>query len=268
MLKYGFITFRSQPCDKKLDEEFYQLMTPMLNKAERYVVSQESPLTPDAHYHIVMSYIGDISKLQQKFVKNKSWTNWINSTKSTMTIISTPKFQEGALQLKSIKSTEEDLLHTIGYVSKENVLKTKGFTEHEITEACKYYHTCERKKPEKPDNSWKILNIKSVIPYMEMVAEKNDIEPYHKLIFAYMAKEKMYIDLSDKSKDNVKTTLCLAHQKQDVFGFDVLADQLNGKTDTDLEYNSLFHANQRIKQFHKYCKDKIPDFNYHDLDGY
>jgi len=84
-----------------------------------------------------------------------------------MIIIKTPKYEEGALQLKKIKSSEEDLLHSIGYVCKENVIKTKGFTDNEITDACKYYHTCERKKPEKIDSSWRILNVKIVIPYME-----------------------------------------------------------------------------------------------------
>lgn len=274
-MDYGLITFRSQPCDKQLDDEFYQLITPLLNKTDRYVVSQENPGTPDAHYHIIMSFHSpkhDISKLHQKF-KSKSFTNWIEKTKSTMTVISTKftKSTSPGLEIKKINSNEEDRIKTLGYVCKENVIKTHGFTEQEITDACKYYHTCERKKP-KVDNSWKVLNVKTVIPYMEMVAKQHDIPPYHNNVLYYMAKEKMYVDLTNKTKDNIRATLEIAHEEQDSFTKQVLTDQLNGSEILDIDHNqkinNLYEANRRLVQFHKYCKDKIPDFNYHDLDGY
>jgi len=274
-MDYAIVTFRSQPCDKQLDEEFYQMVTPILNKTERFVVSQESAGTPDAHYHLIMSFHSpkhDISKLHQKF-KSKSFTNWIERTKSTMTVISTKftKSTSPGLEIKKINSNEEDLIKTLGYVCKENVIKTKGFTEQEITEACKYYHTCERKKPN-VKSDWKVLNVKTVIPWMEQVAEQHEIPPYHKSVFYYMAKEKMFVDLSNKTKDNIRTTLEVAYDKQDSYGQQVLADQLNGSEILDSDYNqkinNLYEANRRLIQFHKYCKDKIPDFNMVDLDGY
>lgn len=269
-MNYGLITFRSHPCDKQLDGEFYQLMTPILNKADKYVVAQESPLSPEAHYHILMSFHSpkhDIGKLHQKF-KSKSFTNWIEKTKSTMTVISTD-FVDKALQIKKVKATDEDHLKTLGYVSKENVVKSKGYTDFEITEACKYYHTCERQAP-KIKNDWKILNIKTVIPYMEIVADKHKIEPYHKHVFYYMAKEKMYIDLSDKSKNNVRATLEIAHTKQsDVFEQNVLAHQLNGSEHVEHgDSDNLYEANRRLRAFHKMCKERIPDYQSIDIDGY
>jgi hypothetical protein len=244
-MDYGLVTFRSHPCDKNLDEQFYQMITPILNKSEKYIVAQEDSGTPSAHYHIVMSFKGDISHLRQKFA-SKPFKQWVISTISTMTIMKSPKYEEGALQLKKIKLSEEDLLHTIGYVCKENVIKTKGFEEKEITEACKYYHTCERKKPQKIDSTWRILNVKTVIPYMEEVAKKYEIPPYHKYVFYYMAKEKMYVDLSSKTKDSIRATLRVAYEKNhDLYQKDVYAAELNGNSE---EGDDPYTLRERIRE--------------------
>lgn len=268
-MEFGLITFRSHACDKQLDMEFYQMMTPILNKADKYVVAIESPLTPEAHYHIMLSFKGDVTHLKQKF-KTKAWTNWIANVNTTMTIIR-PTLDEHALQVKKVGKTEEDQLKTLGYVCKENVVKTKGFDDSQITQAVKFYHTCERKAP-KVDNSWRVLNVKTVIPYMEKVAKQHEIPPHDKSVFYYMAKEKMFVDLSNKTKDNIRTTLEIAYEEQDQYGQKVLEEQLNGSEILDSDYNqkvnNLYEANRRLIQFHKYCKDKIPDFNMVDLDGY
>lgn len=248
-MNYGLITFRSHPCDKSLDMEFYQMMTPILNKSDKYVVALESPLSPEAHYHIFLSFKGDVSHLRQKF-KSKSWTNWIEKTKSTMTTIST-KFDEKALQVKQVANTQEDHLKTLGYVSKENVVKTKGFDDQQITEAVKYYHTCERKKPDDIKSDWKVVNIKTVIPYMESVARKYDVQPFHKHVFYYMAKEKIYVDLTAKSKDNVRATLRIAYEEQDHFQKDVLAAELNGDSE---ESDDVFTLKMRVMELQKILK--------------
>lgn len=249
-MDYGLITFRSHPCDKSLDMEFYQLMTPILNKADQYIVAQESPLTPDAHYHMIISFKGDISHLRQKW-KSKAWTNWINKTKSTMTVISAPRFEEKALQVKKINKSSDDLLHTVGYVCKENVIKSQGFTEKYITEACKYYHTCERKKPE-VKSDWKVVNRKTVIPYMEKVAAKYEVQPYHKHVFYYMAKEKIDVDLSKKSKDDVRTTLRIAYEDHDVFQKDAWASELNGLNE---DGESVYALKERIQELKKILEE-------------
>lgn len=248
-MNYGLITFRSHPCDKSLDDEFYQMMTPILNKHDKYVVALESPLTPEAHYHILLQYKGDVSHLRQKF-KSKSFTNWIEKTKSTMTVIST-KFDEKALQVKQVAKTEEDHLKTLGYVCKENVIKTKGFDDKHITEAVKYYHTSERKKPDDIKSDWKVVNIKNVIPYMEMVAKKHSLQPYHKHVFYYMAKEKIYVDLSTKSKDNVRATLRIAYEEQDYFQQEVLSAELNGDSE---EGDDIFTLKMKIMELTKKLK--------------
>ena len=211
-MEYGFITFRSHPCDKNLDMSFYQLMTPMLNKAERYIVAQEKSGTPDAHYHILMSFKGDITHLRQKF-NTKPFKNWYEIVKPTMTVISSPKLDDRALQVKKVDKTEEDLMTIIGYVSKENVIKVKNFTEEEITEACKYYHATSRKAPKQEiDNSWKILNMKTAIPWIEKVATEEQLLPYDKTLPYHMARKKMYLDISDKQQEKVFTCLRIAHQ--------------------------------------------------------
>ena len=253
-MDYGIITFRSHPCDKNLDEEFYQMITPILNKADKFVVACESPLTPEQHYHIFISFKGDVTHLKQKF-KSKSFTNWIEKTKSTMTTIST-KFDDKALQIKKVAKTEEDHLKTLGYVSKENVVKSKGFTANQITEAVKYYHTCERKKPKTKDG-FKVLNVKTVIPYMEQVAEKYEIPPYHKHIFYYMAKEKMMIDMSVKTKDNVRTTLRIHYEKHDLYQKDTWASELNGVNE---DGESVYALKERIQELKKLLNENNIDY--------
>ena len=251
-MDYGLITFRSQPCDKLLDDEFYQMITPILNKTERYVVSQEYANTPDAHYHIIMSFHSpkhDITKLTQKF-KSKSFINWIERTKSTMTVIST-KFDKSTspgLEIKKINSNEEDLIKTLGYVCKENVIKTNGFTEQEITEACKYYHTCERKAP-KVKSDWKILNVKTIIPWMEKVAEEEQIQPFDKMVPYYMARRKMYLDVSDKQQEKIKDTLRIAYDDPEhPLLKEALAAKLYNSEDPIIQVELLSQENIRLQK--------------------
>lgn len=82
----------------------------------------------------------------------------------------------------------------------------------------------------------------------------------------------MYLDLINKTKDNIRATLEIAYSKQNEFSQKVLSDQLNGSEILDIDHNqkinNLYEVNRRLVQFHNYCKDKIPDFNIHDIDGY
>jgi len=265
-MNYGLITFRSHPCDKSLDMEFYQLMTPMLNKTDKYVVALESPLTPDAHYHIFLNYKGDVTHLKQKF-KSKSWKNWIEKTKSTMTVIST-NLSDMALQVKQVSKTEEDHLKTLGYVSKENVLKTKGFTDDQITQAVKYYHTCERKAP-KIKNSDKVLNIKTILPNMRYVAEKYDMQPYDRQIPYYMAKEGMYCDVTGKQFVKLRAYLEVNTKEQDTFSKNVLCSELlEEESCGDHAPNNLYDCHREIRALYKYIKHYKEDFKDHDIEGF
>lgn len=256
-MDYGIITFRSHPCDKSLDDEFYQLVTPILNKADKYVVAQESPLTPDAHYHIFLSFVGgDTLKLKQKFA-TKPMINWITKTETTMTKIDNPgkkKLKDcfnrdgtnPGLHVEKIPKKEEDHIKTLGYVCKENVVKTRGFNDKQITEAVKYYHTSERKKPE-VKSDWKILNIKTVIPYIEQVAKEEGIPPYDKLVPLHMARRKMYLDISDKQQQKVTNTLRIAHS-------DDMSDTLQ-----EAMAEKLYHSDSDLQhlEMNQYQKERL-----------
>lgn len=265
-MEYGIITFRSHPCDKSLDMEFYQLMTPILNKTDKYVVAMESPLTPEAHYHIFLTFKGDVTHLKQKF-KTKSFTNWIEKTKSTMTVIST-KFDDHALQIKKVAKTEEDRLKTLGYVCKENVIKTKGFDDKQITEAVKYYHTCERKVP-KIESKDKVVNVKTILPYMRHVADKYEMQPYDREIPYYMAKEGIYCDVTGKQMNKLRAYLEANIKEQDEFSKNVLVSEL-----LEEEYNdcncpgNLYDCHREIKALYKFIKCYKEDFHNHDIDGF
>ncbi len=265
-MNYGLITFRSHPCDKQLDMEFYQLMTPLLNKSDKYVVAQESPESPEAHYHIFLTFKGDVTHLKQKF-KSKSWTNWIENTKSTMTVIST-KLDDHALQVKQVGKTHEDHLKTLGYVSKENVVKTKGFDDKQITQAVKYYHTCERKAP-KIQSQDKVINIKTILPHMRHVAEKYEIKPYDREIPYYMAKEGMYCDVTGKQFTKLRAYLEANIETQDTFSKNVICSELLEEESVgDHAPTNLYDCHREIKALYSYIKHYKEDFVDHDIDGF
>ena len=215
-MRQAFITFRSHPTEKYLDEQFLTMLTPMCDKSIKYVISYEKQNTIDSHFHIIIFFENikfDITNLRSKF-NTKSWKNWFLQIKDKHTVI-TPKFDEGALQLKVIEKTQEDYLKTLGYTCKENVYRSKGYDEVEITEAVKFYHIQSR-KPEPIDSSWKILTTKTAHAHLEQFSKKEEI-PFSDNLFLYqLAKHKIStVQLSTNQLSRVMTELQIAHEEYD-----------------------------------------------------
>ncbi len=211
-MRHSFITFRSHPNEKYLDEQFLTLITPMLEKSIKYVVSYENENTIDSHYHIIMFHDAskfDISNLRSKF-NTKVWKNWFANIKPLHTII-TPSFSDSALQLKLVGTTDEDYITTLGYVCKENVYRSKNFDEQEITDAVKYYHISSRKPP-KMDNTWKILTTKNAHASLEEFAKKQELSFSDKSFPTLLAQNKIsMINLSSKQRDQLYMELMVAN---------------------------------------------------------
>lgn len=211
-MRHSFITFRSHPNEKYLDTEFLTLITPMLNKSIKYVVSYENENSIDSHYHIMMFHEAnkfDISNLRSKF-QTKAWKNWFENIKPLHTIIG-PTFDDCALQLRLVGPTDEDYLKTLGYICKENVYRSKEFDEQEITDAVKYYHISSR-KPQKVENTWKILTTKNAHAIIEDFCKKNDLKITDKYLFLNM-KEKKYsfCQITEKQRDIIQDELVVAN---------------------------------------------------------
>lgn len=255
-MNYGLVTFRSHPCDKNLDEQFLCFLQPTLKKLDKYILAYEKENTPDAHFHLLLPVSGDISHLRQKFTTKNFRVFW-SLCENTHTNVGSPSSKtfgdQPGFNLKMVSKTEEDYMKTIGYVCKENPKYTKGYTETDITQGIKFYHASAR-QPEKIDDSWKILNIKTVIPWMEKTAESYGVPPYHKHIFYYMARNKMFVDLSNKSKDNVRASLEIAHMSladDDYYTKDFLAAQLNGDSEDGVDMFTLKQENMKLRKLLK-----------------
>lgn len=235
-MRYSFITFRSHPTEKHLDEEFLTMIQPMLKSTPKYIMSYEEENTIDSHFHLLMFHNAqsfDISNLKQKF-KTKAFKNWFSQFENYNTIID-PKFESQALQIKLVGNTNEDYLTTVGYISKDNVYRSKEFGEQEITDAVKFYHINSRKTP-KMDKSWKIMTTKTAHAITEDFCKKENVQCNDSFLFALMAKEKIStINLSAHQRDRLISELILAH---------------GISTIEDLEKDPIVQLSNKVKKIH------------------
>lgn len=258
-MRQSFITFRSHPNEKYLDEEFLTLLNPMLEKSIKYIVSYESENTIDSHYHIIMFHEAekfDITNLKSKF-NTKSWKNWFAHIKPLHTTIS-PGFLDQGLQLKLIGTSQEDYLHTLGYVCKENVKRSKNFDEQEITDAVKYYHISSR-KPQKLENTWKIITTKNAHATLEDFSKKNEIPYSDKTFPVLLAQNKIsMINLSGKQRDQLYMELMVANND---YGSDFNQNYLETclQEDNHYYYLTLRNKYKRLLQICELQDVNIPE---------
>lgn len=261
-MRQAFITFRSHPTEKYLDEEFLTMVTPMCEKSIKYVISYEKQNTIDSHFHILIFFENvkfDITNLRSKF-NTKSWKNWYLQIKEKHTVI-TPKFDEGALQLKLVEKTQEDYLKTLGYICKDNVYRSKQYDEQEITDAVKFYHIQSRKPPE-VDNSWKILTTKTAHATIEQFCQKNEISLDDKTLPLQLAQNKIsMINISEKQQDKLFTELCIGNSdytnefSEEYHKCNIL-EQTKWKGDSNYE---LFYRQKQLSKLIGWIKDQNID---------
>lgn len=212
-MRYGFITFRSHPNEKFLDEEFLTLIQPIFKKTNLFLLGEENVGTPERHYHLFLSLpdSADKTNLEAKF-KTKPFLNFKTRIKNEN--YSTK--WENAFDLQMVKNTDDDITKTLGYCAKENVYQSKGYTEEEITKAVKYYHLTQRNEASKgPPLSWKILTIKNSHSYIEWFAKKHSLDladPYLKL---KLTQEKIHLDMNPKKRNEVFDELYYANNYQE-----------------------------------------------------
>lgn len=266
-MRQAFITFRSHPTEKYLDEEFLTMVTPMCDKSIKYVMSYEKQNTIDSHFHIIIFFENvsfDITNLRSKF-NTKSWKNWYSQLKDKHTLIK-PKFDEGALQLKLVEKSQEDYLKVIGYVCKENVYKSKGFDEIEITKAVKFYHLQER-QPTGQDSSWRIITTKTAHAVLEEFSKKNNIDFDDDLFLYHLAKNKIStVQLSANQLGRVMTELQIANNtSKHLFEENILKEEISLSREqkfishtpeslTDIQYLIYLCQKQGIQIDNKYNK--------------
>lgn len=237
--RFGFITWRSHPNEKYLDNDFWNLIQPMLAKSNRYLVALEEQGTPCAHYHIMLEFVGDLTHLKQKF-NTKSFKLFFQKIKvEKLETKLDIKFTDGCLNLKLVEKTEEDFYHTIGYICKDNLKYSKGFTDEEVTIACKYYHTVERQNnPDAVQITWKIPNVKTIHSFLEHYSKKWEMkinDPHFKLKLT-----EEHISMKGVSKQTLKEIfieLIYANHRSELDEDDLGYYKNEILSETDMEYD-------------------------------
>lgn len=192
MKQYGFVTFRPHPNDIDLLEEFKILLSPILNKCDHYLMGHESANTPEAHFHIILSYENkdsDRFKITQKF-KNKTLKKFYEKLKNEKRLTQIdPNFHEKALNIKAIPKNEDDYLSTLGYCAKELVVSSRGYSADFVSTAVEFFFKKSRNDAsEKPKKPWKVLNSKTFHVYVSDFCEKHDILPNSPELLVEMTK--------------------------------------------------------------------------------
>lgn len=189
MSRFALFTFNPHPSDTK---EFVQIMQsllqPILAKQKQYIFVREKKGKPEEHIHLLL--VGDYkdnSKIKQK-IENKSIKSFISTHIKT----SNTEYKH-AFDYLLIPKTQEDHMYYVGYVCKEEDCypNTLGFTQEYITTCVKYYHTVERNKASKIDNSWKHLKPNEIHSYMEHYSEKLKISIDDPSLIVEMKKHKI-----------------------------------------------------------------------------
>lgn len=218
-MRYAFITWRSHPNDKSLDDEFFSILKLLLNKSARYLVGHEGKDTLSSHFHIIleMPESADKTNLKSKF-NSAPWKQFYQSIKNNNchTQID-PGFIEKALQLKLIEkdSMDHNYIKALGYASKEHIKASKGYSNNYIVDAVDYYwKNTRREKSRKPNNSFIVLNAKNCHTIINDFCQKHSFSLKDKTLPWVLAENSICCeDLSQKKFKRVLATLNLAFQK-------------------------------------------------------
>lgn len=212
--EYGFLTFNPHPSDtKEFVQEFQSLLQPIIAKSNKFIFVREKKGTPAEHIHfLLVDNFKDTSKFKQK-IENKSIKSFISTR-----IKQSNTSYEHAFKYLKIPNTQEDHMYYIGYVCKEEDCRPimKNFSHEEITEAVNYYHTVERNKASKIDNSWKHLKPNELHCYMEHYSAKLEMKLDDPCLILEMVKNKIsFNQITERQMRKTKQELWIAH-KDDV----------------------------------------------------
>ena len=218
-MRFGFITFRSHPLDKNLDEYFLTLLTPLLKKTKKFLLGIDKLNTLEQHFHLIISGPDtmDITNLRQKFNSKtfkKLYTKIKNEQLSTFI---DPKFQRGALEIKMVEKTTDDEMKILGYCAKEHIHCSHGYSEDAITDAIKYHFATTRIDKGKPlENNWKVLSTKNAHAYLEDFAKKENLKYSDPMMPVMLAKNKIsMINLSKKQQEQLYAELAVSANEEE-----------------------------------------------------
>ena len=263
-MRYGFITFRSHPLDKNLDDYWLTIIQPLLKKSEKYLLGIDKKNTLEQHFHLIISLpdSADITNLRQKF-NSKQFKNFYKKIKDEqLSTYIDSKFQNGALEIKLVENTKEDHMKILGYCAKEHIHSSSEYTEVEITDAIKYHFATQRMDNSKPiEDNWKVLNTKNIYAYLEHFSKQENIKFSDPTFPLHLAKNRIgMVNISDKQMNKVISELIIANDElsddDDKFKLNYYEGVL--QESSHLYYKELHYKYQQLLAFVESRVDDIP----------
>ena len=250
MSRFALFTFNPHPSDTK---EFVQIMQsllqPMIAKQNQFIFVREKKGKPEEHIHLLFTgEYKDKDKIKQK-IENKSIKSFI----STQIKTSNSEYKH-AFDYLLVPQTQEDHMYYVGYVCKEEDCypNTRGFSQEYITDCVKYYHTVERNKSDKIENSWKHLKPNELHCYMEHYSKELEISLDDPTLVVEMKSRKIsFNQITHKQLRITKDELVLAN-KDKVSEFSYNVSKTSAQED---EYHDGFHYKMLYVELLEAMKD-------------
>lgn len=212
-MRYVFFTFRPQINDQELFEDFLKLFLPFVKSHEEYVYSVENDNTLNKHIHcVIKGKYKDKDKFFQSFNKTNGLVKFKKACKDfTNTDVN-------GFDTKLVADNESDLLHVVGYTSKEceGNRWSSNMTQIFLTQAQEYYHAHRRLKAKSDGKKdWTILTTKNIHAHMEKFLDENDMELPSPILGLMMVNQRYsFCGMSEKSIDLVQAEIRCARCKE------------------------------------------------------
>ena len=215
-----FLTFRGHPSEPQVMEDFLTIFLKTIQKKSRYAWSIEWDDTPQRHIHVLLCDVNDNSKIKQLFntkqyklfqeyLKDKE-TNWLPDTDNK------GFFHYLTINDEDPKNTE----YYLGYTNKHNNRRRdqKEFTQQEITDAVKHYHTIQRleKRPQKTEKFILMTNkniYQNIISFVENEENETSYDDRY-LKYKTLKAGYFYSQVSDKVEAKVFQELRIMNNQE------------------------------------------------------
>jgi len=248
--RYIFFTFRPQINDQSLFEDFLKLFLPFVKSHVEYLYSVENDNTLNKHIHcVIKGKYKDKDKFFQSFNKTNGLVKFKKACKD-FTNTDTNGFDT-----KLVPDNESDLLHVVGYTSKEceGNRWSSNMTQIFLTQAQEYYHAHRRLKAKSDGKKdWTILTTKNIHAHMEKFMDSKGMKLPNPLLGLLMVGERYsFCAMSEKSIDLAQAEIHMARSRENKTEFNTacvrkIKNWTNNINPNDVEFD--IHEAYAVKQ--------------------
>lgn len=263
-----FLTFRAHPSEPQVFEDFILIFLKTIQKKSRYAWSIEWDGTPQRHIHCVLCDVPDISKVNQ-LLNTKHYKLFKQSLDDKYTTWNSDDDNKGFQNIIRIDDSdpEKSTIYYLGYTNKHNNSRRdqKDFTQQEITDAVKEYHSIKRisHRPEKNNNIKLITNkniYQNIISFVENPENDTSYDDRY-LKYKTIKSGFGYSQVSDKTEEKVFQELRIMNNQEwkndkeisnlksipqqetvDIYKY----EELKNRTQNDIEFLMLILQNQNL----------------------